>query len=96
MRFARMWTSSLVIAAAMFVSAVVGTASAQAKDPVIGKWNMNVAKSKFNPGPAPKTAAIVFSASGADGVKACSTAWPTPATRFIGNTPATTTARTIR
>jgi hypothetical protein len=70
MRFARMWTSSLVIAAAMFVSAVAGTASAQAKDPVIGKWNMNVAKSKFNPGPAPKTAAIVFTASGADGVKA--------------------------
>ena len=69
MRSAKMCTSSLAIAAAMFVSAVAST-SAQAKDPVIGKWNMNIAKSKFSPGPAPKSAAIVFSASGADGVKA--------------------------
>lgn len=69
MRSAKMCSSSLAIAAAMFVSAVAGT-SAQAKDPVIGKWNMNIAKSKLSPGPAPKSAAIVFSASGADGVKA--------------------------
>jgi hypothetical protein len=58
-------------AAAAFAALVfAGTASAQSKDPVVGKWTMNVAKSKLSPGPAPKSAAIVFSASGADGVKA--------------------------
>jgi hypothetical protein len=69
MNAAKLWTSSIAVTAAMLVSASAGT-SAQAKDPVIGKWNMNIAKSKFSPGPAPKSAAIVFSASGADGVKA--------------------------
>ena len=28
---------------------------AQATDPVVGTWELNVAKSKFNPGPAPKS-----------------------------------------
>jgi hypothetical protein len=69
MNAAKLWTSSIAVTAALLVSASAGT-SAQAKDPVIGKWNMNVAKSKFNPGPAAKSATIVFSASGADGVKA--------------------------
>jgi hypothetical protein len=69
MNAAKLWTSSIAVTAAMLVSASAGT-SAQAKDPVIGTWNMNIAKSKLSPGPAPKSAAIVFSASGADGVKA--------------------------
>jgi hypothetical protein len=58
------------VAAACAALLITGATSAQSKDPVIGKWNLNVAKSKFSPGPAPKSAVIVFSASGADGVKA--------------------------
>ena len=61
---------SATTAAAFAALLFAGTTSAQSKDPVVGKWNMNIAKSKFSPGPAPKSAAIVFSASGADGVKA--------------------------
>ena len=67
MRASRIWATS--VAVAMLISAWAGATSAQSKDPVIGKWNMNVAKSKLS-GLAPKSAGIVFSASGADGVKA--------------------------
>ena len=35
----------------------------------MGSWTLNVAKSKFSPGPAPKTATVTFSAAG-DAVKA--------------------------
>ena len=35
----------------------------------IGSWTLNLAKSKFSPGPAPKSATVTFSAAG-DGVKA--------------------------
>ena len=66
----RFFRVSATIAAAFAALLFAGATSAQSKDPVIGKWNMNIAKSKFSPGPAPKSAAIVFSASGADGVKA--------------------------
>jgi hypothetical protein len=40
---------------------------AMAADPVVGTWNLDVAKSKFSPGPAPKSATRVYSES-ADGV----------------------------
>jgi hypothetical protein len=66
----RFFRVSATTAAAFAALLFAGATSAQSKDPVIGKWNMNVAKSKFSPGPAPKSAAIVFSGSGADGVKA--------------------------
>jgi hypothetical protein len=40
---------------------------ALAADPVVGTWNLDVAKSKFSPGPAPKSSTRVYSES-ADGV----------------------------
>ncbi|HEY4973041.1 MAG TPA: hypothetical protein VII41_05490, partial [Steroidobacteraceae bacterium] len=54
------------------------TAFAASADPAIGTWNLNVEKSKFTPGPAPKSAtrtyaqtpdgiALTFSGVGADG-----------------------------
>jgi hypothetical protein len=54
------------------------TAFAAAADPAIGTWTLNVEKSKFTPGPAPKSAtrtyaqtadgvALTFSAVAADG-----------------------------
>jgi hypothetical protein len=38
-------------------------------DPGLGTWKLNVAKSKFSPGPAPKALSVTFSAAG-QGVKA--------------------------
>src|SRR5687767_12111337 len=39
-----------------------------AADPAVGTWKLNVAKSKYSPGPAPKSATMTYEASG-DGVK---------------------------
>ena len=37
--------------------------AAPAADPVIGSWQLNVAKSKFSPGPAPKSDTRTYAAS---------------------------------
>ena len=50
-----------------FASAVAVTLSAQTGS-VIGTWKMNVAKSTYSPGPAPKSRTLVFAAAG-QGVK---------------------------
>ena len=42
--------------------------SAESKDPVIGTWDLNLQKSKFVPGPPPKTQTRTYVAE-ADGVK---------------------------
>jgi hypothetical protein len=42
---------------------------ALAADTNVGTWKLNVAKSKFSPGPAPKSQTLKIEASGADGVK---------------------------
>ncbi|MBC8023218.1 MAG: hypothetical protein H7Y14_08880, partial [Burkholderiales bacterium] len=42
--------------------------AAWAQDAGLGTWKLNVAKSKFKPGPAPKEATVKFEASG-KGVK---------------------------
>jgi hypothetical protein len=41
----------------LFVGAILamGAAAAHAADPVIGMWKLNLAKSTFSPGPAPKS-----------------------------------------
>ena len=46
---------------------VIGTA--QTGDPGLGTWTLNVAKSKYMPGPAPKSSTVSFSAAGA-GIRA--------------------------
>jgi hypothetical protein len=52
----------------MFVAAgVLGAAvlvAAQPKDPFVGTWVLDVTKSKYSPGPAPKTATTVVEAAG--------------------------------
>src|SRR5437870_2364867 len=40
-----------------------------AADSNIGTWKLNVAKSKFSPGPAPKSQTLKIEAWGTDGVK---------------------------
>ena len=49
----------------VFTAALAGTALAQAADPQIGTWKLNVAKSTFNPGPAPKSGNTKIEAAGA-------------------------------
>ena len=41
----------------LFVGAIlaIGTSAAFAADPVVGTWKLNLAKSTFTPGPAPKS-----------------------------------------
>ena len=46
------------------VLAVAALATAQAKDPFVGTWTMNPAKSKYSPGPAPKSATSTYEAAG--------------------------------
>lgn len=46
-------------------------AFAQATDPLIGTWELNLAKSKFRPGPAPKSETRTYVAAGPD-IKASS------------------------
>src|SRR5215831_4810679 len=45
-----------------------GTLLAQAKEPLFGTWKLNVAKSKFSPGPASKSSSSKWEAT-QDGVK---------------------------
>jgi hypothetical protein len=52
-------------ATGVFTAALAGTAFAQAGDPQIGTWKLNVAKSTFNPGPAPKSGTTKIEAAGA-------------------------------
>jgi hypothetical protein len=56
----------LVLAALAIVSATAGAAiaAAAAPDPVIGTWQLNVSKSTFKPGPAPKSQTRTYSQSG--------------------------------
>jgi hypothetical protein len=46
------------------VLAVTLLANAQSKDPFVGTWRLNVAKSKYSPGPAPKSVTSTYEAAG--------------------------------
>ena len=46
------------------VLAVSLLANAQSKDPFVGTWKLNVAKSKYTPGPAPKSITSVYEVAG--------------------------------
>jgi len=53
---------------AAFVTALAGAVFAQATDPQVGTWKLNVAKSKYSPGPVPKSGTTKIEAAGA-GIK---------------------------
>jgi hypothetical protein len=54
---------------AIALLAVVGSSPLHAQsNPLVGTWSLNVAKSKFDPGPAPKSLTRTVEAAG-DGVK---------------------------
>ena len=55
--------------AAAVVSLLVLGVAVMAADSNIGTWKLNLAKSKFSPGPAPKSQTLKIEAWGTDGVK---------------------------
>ena len=57
-RLARLCTPTIVVGLVMVFAA--GWASAQSSDPLNGAWKLNLAKSTFSPGPAPKDATVTF------------------------------------
>ena len=54
---------SLIVVGVALVCAVAFASTASAQDPT-GAWKMNPAKSKYSPGPAPKSATITTTAAG--------------------------------
>jgi len=36
----------------------------RAADPIVGTWTLNAARSKFSPGPAPKTITVTYAQAG--------------------------------
>ena len=63
---ARRFCSAFAVAV---VCVLVLGITVMAADSNIGTWKMNVAKSKFSPGPAPKSQTLKIEAWGPDGVK---------------------------
>jgi hypothetical protein len=51
--------------ASVFAAVLAGTVVAQAADPQVGTWKLNLAKSKYSPGPPPKSATTKIDAAGA-------------------------------
>ena len=58
-----------VVLALMAVLAVAFTVSGQSADPWAGTWKVNLAKSKYTPGPAPTQAAMVKMEASENGLK---------------------------
>jgi hypothetical protein len=58
-----------VLALLAGVIALAASPYAQAPKGLVGTWKLNVAKSKFSPGPAPKSMTITYAAVGTDGMK---------------------------
>ncbi len=58
----------VTVAAVMILSAIliadVTTLPAQDKDPRVGTWKLNVAKSKYSPGPAPQSQTLTVEGAG--------------------------------
>ena len=59
----------LVVLAALVVVVLASGIQAQAPTGLEGKWTLDTGKSKFSPGPAPKSMTVTYSAAGADGMK---------------------------
>jgi hypothetical protein len=60
----------IVVLLAGFVgSALTPYIQAQAPKGLVGTWKLNQEKSKFSPGPAPKSMTVTYSAVGDDGMK---------------------------
>ena len=59
---ARVARVTIILSAAVF--AAVFAANAQSKDPFVGTWTLNVAKSTYSPGPVPKSITSTYEVAG--------------------------------
>jgi hypothetical protein len=57
----------LVVGTVLAIGGTAVASAAGAADPVVGTWKLDLAKSKFNPGPAPKSQTRMYAAT-ADGI----------------------------
>ena len=57
-------TSQVIIAAMACLGILMVAAAVLAQDKIAGTWKLNVAKSKFSPGPAPKSMTVTYTPSG--------------------------------
>src|SRR6266849_578495 len=87
-RFAIFTTALLFVALALSVGA-------GAADQHSGTWKMNPAKSKYSPGPVPKSTTVKIE-SDADNIKLSSDGIDAAGIRLTSRTPQNTTARTTR
>ena len=62
-RISRSVVTAVVLLGGLWVSGSTRSAFAQA-DPAVGSWKLNVAKSRYSPGPAPKSQTITITAAG--------------------------------
>ena len=53
---------TMILSAAVLAATLV--ANAQSKDPFVGTWKLNAAKSKYSPGPTPKSITSIYEAAG--------------------------------
>jgi hypothetical protein len=53
---------TVVLSAGVLTAAAL--AAAQSKDPFVGTWRLNAAKSQYSPGPAPKSITATYEAAG--------------------------------
>jgi hypothetical protein len=58
------WTLGVVLAIGVVLGIGVVDLSAQMNDPRIGTWKLDVAKSKYSPGPAPQSVMVKVEAAG--------------------------------
>jgi len=58
---------SMVVGTVLALGVTAVASAASTADPVVGTWVLNVAKSKFSPGPAPKSQSRTYAAT-ADGI----------------------------
>jgi hypothetical protein len=66
---ARTPRGALVLLAGLLVAALASGIQAQAPKGLEGTWKLDAAKSKFSPGPAPKSMTVTYSVVGSDGMK---------------------------
>lgn len=56
--------SFAVVGGTAFALMLAASSSAQPSDPLLGTWKLNLAKSSFSPGPAPKAVTLRYEAAG--------------------------------
>ena len=66
------WTLGVVLAIGVVLGIGVVDLSAQMNDPRIGTWKLNVAQSKYSPGPAPQSLMLKVEAAAGQGEKTTS------------------------